>query len=218
MPKPVSTFECGDHICALYSTKTELAAIAAHFLIEGARRGERCWYVAAGNEGGAVRSALRKGGVNVNAAIRRGALNVFGDSDTYAVRGGFNPERTVQVFSDAIEQALHDGYTGFRAAADMSWALTLKNGLQTVIAYEALLRTLFATCKVTGLCLYDRKRMPLQVLNGALVTHHFAAVGSDFQRNPFYAPDVVTLPNEDESAVVSKLQTFQRPTIQLRRP
>ncbi len=47
------------------------------------------------------------------------------------------------VFSDAIEEALSEGFTGFRAAANMSWALDLEGGTERLITYEALLRSLF---------------------------------------------------------------------------
>src|SRR5262245_36640868 len=99
-------FECGDHICALYSSEQELAKLAANFLAEGLRRGERCWYVEAAAEGEAIAAALRKRGVNVEGASRRGALNIIGDRNAYVVDGTFDPERTMDVFNDAIEQAL----------------------------------------------------------------------------------------------------------------
>lgn len=60
----------------------------------------------------------------------------------------------MRAFSEAIEQALNESFK-------------VSNSL---IAYEALLRMLFSTSPATGLCLYDRRRMPLQVVNGALLT------------------------------------------------
>jgi hypothetical protein len=44
------------------------------------------------------------------------------------VHGEFNPEATVATFNDAIEAALKDGFNGFRAVANMSWALGVRNG------------------------------------------------------------------------------------------
>lgn len=210
--KATSAFQPGDHVCAVYSSSDELARIVASFLAEGLTRGERCWYVAADTEGPNVREALRQRRMNVDADIARGALNIIDGSDSYVVRGDFDPERTVEVFNNAIEQALMDGFTGFRAAADMSWALGLKNGAQRVFAYEALLRSLFATCRVTGLCLYDQKRMPLTVLNGALVTHPIVGIDGAFQNNPFYESSVTALPDADHRTVLYKLQSLERPS------
>jgi len=217
MGKPVSGFQPGDHVCAVYSTSDDLAITVADFLTEGLTRGERCWYVAADGESHDVRRELRGRHMNVEAETRRRALNIVSGAEAYVVRGDFDPERTVEVFNDAIEQALTDGFTGFRAAADMSWALELENGPQRLIAYEALLRSLFASCRVTGLCLYDQKRMPLKVLNGALVTHPIASIGGEFQENPFYEPAVTALPDTDDPIVLAKLQSLVRPRSASRR-
>jgi hypothetical protein len=208
MVKPRAAFERGDHVCAVYASVEELADVVAKFLAEGLSRHERCWYVAAADEGPAVRNALSACGVNVDVEVTRGALAIIEGSGAYVVRGDFDPEHTIAAFSDAIEQALTDGFSGFRAAADMSWALTLQNVADRVVAYEALLRTLFATCRVTGLCLYHRERMPFEILNGALVTHPLVGLDGHFQRNPFYEPEVTAMPHAEAPAVIAKLQSL----------
>ena len=176
----------GDHVCSLYDTNEQLAATVASFLAEGLARGERCWYVPSDGEVIAVRAALERRGVDVRAESRRSALNLLDAQGSYTAHGGFDPEQTMRVFSEAIESALNDGFKGLRAAADMSWALTIDNGAELVIEYEALLRSLFSTSKATGLCLYDRRRMPLQVVNGALLTHPVIEVAGAFGRNELY--------------------------------
>jgi hypothetical protein len=57
---------------------------------------------------------LRKLGINVTADTRRGALQLISGDAAYVVHGAFNPEGTLQIFNDAIEQAYTDGFTGFR--------------------------------------------------------------------------------------------------------
>ena len=155
-----------EYVCGLYSTAAELAREVADFLAEGLRRRERCWYVGVGNEMDAVRGALQKVGIDAPAYVERGALKLISGGDAYVVHGSFNPEATIQIFNDAIDQADTDGCTGFRAAAEMSWALDCDDGAHQVVVYEALLKSLFANCRAIGLCLYDRGRMPLAVING----------------------------------------------------
>jgi two-component system, chemotaxis family, sensor kinase Cph1 len=210
------TFQPGDHICAVYSGTAELARIGADFLVQGLKNKERCWYVAAGTEGAAIIRALRRRRIDVNHEIRRGALDILDGSAAYVVHGEFNPERTVATFSDAIEAALKDGFNGFRAVAEMSWALAVKNGAQRVIAYEALLRSLFATSRAAGLCLYDRTRMPLNVLNGALVTHPIAGVNGRFKANPYYSANATELPASGAD-VPAKLRALSRPATRSRK-
>jgi hypothetical protein len=197
--------EPGDHVCAFYASDDELADAAADFIADGLRRRERCWYVPTGTEGSLVRAALRRRDVDVTAESRSGALEIVQTADAYVVHGNFNPEATMNVFSDAIENALRDGFTGFRAAAEMSWALQVKGAAELVIAYEALLRSLFSTSRATGLCLYNRHLMPLEIVSGAMATHPVTRVGGGYHRNPFYADPADTLPQASDPAVEAKL-------------
>jgi hypothetical protein len=201
----------GDHICAIYSSDDELAQIAAEFLAEGIRKSERCWYLPASDDPAAVRAALSVRHVDTTRAEARGALSIPSSNAAYRVRGDFDPEETMAVFSDAIEQAFADGFSGFRAAANMSWALDLTDGPERLITYEALLRSLFASARATGLCLYDRHRMPLAVIDGALSTHPVIRVHDSYSQNAFYDANVQSLRPADSIEVISKLEQLNRP-------
>jgi hypothetical protein len=157
-----------------------------------------------------LREKLLKLGIDVTAETKRKALQLISGDAAYIVHGTFNPEATIQVFNDAIEQAYTDGFTGFRAAAEMSWALDCADGSHQVIVYEALLKSLFASCRAIGFCLYDRKRMPLEVLNGALLTHPIAGAHGHYSANQFYDP-ATTRPARIETAdVLGKLARLDR--------
>ena len=203
-------FKQGDHVCGIYSTTEELAREVASFLAEGLRNQERCWYVGAGVEMTAVRDALRTFGVDVPAKGKREALQLISGAGAYIVHGAFDPVATIQIFNDAIEQAYTDGFTGFRAAAEMSWALDCADGAHQVIVYEALLKSLFASCRATGLCLYDRERMPLEVIDGALSTHPVAGSHGHYRGNPFYDPATAGPTGVDRAAVLEKLAQLDR--------
>jgi MEDS: MEthanogen/methylotroph, DcmR Sensory domain len=101
----------------------------------------------------AVRRALRSQAIDIAEKSRRGALTIVSSDTAYGVHGDFVPEHTMRMFSDAIEQALADGFTGFGAAEEMSWILSCNDGGETLITYKALLRSLFQTSRLIGLCL-----------------------------------------------------------------
>jgi hypothetical protein len=203
-------FKRGDHICAIYSTTDELTREVARFLAEGLRNRERSWYVGSGDEMVSLREKLRNLGIDVAAETRRKALQLISGDAAYIVHGTFNPEATIQIFNDAIEQAYTDGFTGFRAAAEMSWALDCADGSHQVIVYEALLKSLFASCRAIGFCLYDRKRMPLEVLNGALLTHPIAGAHGHYSANEFYDPATTGPPSIEPADVLGKLARLDR--------
>jgi len=176
----------GDHVCSLYSTRAELADEVADFVAEGLQRGEQCWYVASGDETESICAALRLRDVDVAAQTQRRALSLLSAEDAYIVRGTFDPEVTVRAFDKAIDQAYKEGFAGFRAAAEMSWALNREDTIYLLIEYEALLRSLFASCRAIGLCLYDANRMPLAAINGALATHPIGRSGGEYGRSGLY--------------------------------
>ena len=198
----------GDHVCALYGSDVELADIVGDFLAEGLRKSERCWYLPASDRPDAVRAALQARDVDTTRAADRGALSILSSNAAYSVRGDFDPEETLSVFNNAIEQALADGFHGFRAAANMSWALDLNEGPERLITYEALLRSLFSSTRATGLCLYDRTRMPLNVIDGALATHPIVRVHDVYTGNAFYDAGVHTLRAADSLVVTARLDSL----------
>ncbi len=204
-------FKRGDHICSIYSTRAELVQTVAGFLADGLRQRERCWYVASADESDGIAAALRRRGIDVSAETTRGALKLISADRAYIVHGGFDPEATIQIFNDAIEQAYVDGFSGFRAAAEMSWALNHEDGCYQVIVYEALLKSLFKNCRAVGLCLYDRQRMPLAVINGALATHPIGGSNGRFAENPFYDPTTDCLTPANDGDVLHKLAQLDRP-------
>jgi hypothetical protein len=205
-------FKRGDHVCAIYSTTEELTREVGRFLAEGLRNRERSWYVGSGDEMDSLRDALRKLGIDVAAETQRKALQLISGDAAYIVHGTFNPEATLQIFNDAIEQAYTDGFSGFRAAAEMSWALDCTDGPHQVIVYEALLKSLFANCRAIGFCLYDRTRMPLEVLNGALLTHPIAGAHGHYSANQFYDPATTRPTSIDPADVLGKLARLDRST------
>jgi chemotaxis family two-component system sensor kinase Cph1 len=193
-------FKRGDHACAVYSTPAELTRTVAAFLTDGLQASERCWYVGAGHELASVRAALIAAGIDPEAATRRGALQLLSGEAAYVVRGAFDP----------IEQAYIDGFAGFRAAAEMSWALDCADGGHQVIVYEALLKSLFDNCRAIGLCLYDREKMPLGILQGALATHPVAGSHGSLGVNPFYDPAGVGSTPVRDADVLAKLAHLDR--------
>jgi hypothetical protein len=203
-------FQRGDHVCSLYSTTEELAHSAAEFLAEGLSKQERCWYVGVGEEMPLVQRELQRLGVDVRSELGRNALQLTAGSAAYIIHGSFSAEATLAVFNDAIEHAHREGFTGLRAAAEMSWILDCENGPSEAIVYEALLKSLFANCRSTGLCFYHRERMPLDVINGALETHPLAGVSGRYGLNPFYDPQTKQLSAIEGARVRTRLSQLER--------
>jgi hypothetical protein len=203
-------FELGDHACAVYSSKAQLVRLVSRFLAEGLTRHEHCWYIGPRLDVRAIRRGLQRRGLNPDREVHIGALRFLLPSDVYVMGDEFDPGRTDRAFGEAITQAQLDGFRGLRVAAEVSWALSIDRGAEGLVAYEAHAHAGFAAAPVTGLCLYHRRRFPLHVLNGALLTHPLTTASRGLAgANPFYDPEATTLSSADDRDVAAKLRSLK---------
>jgi len=202
----------------IYSSRMQLARVVSRFLTEGLERREHCWYVGATADNRPLWSALRRRGLDPDHLIRVGALKFLLPADVYLVGGEFQAARADRVFGDAITQARIEGFRGLRVAVDVSWVSAIEDGAERLIAYEAHAQTGFASAPVTGLCLYHRRRLPLHLLHGALLTHPLTtAARGAAAANPFYEGETTSLPPASDRDVIEKLHVLTRLTRRSRR-
>lgn len=184
-------FRRGEHICSIHDTEEEQLATAAAYLADGIWQGQRCLYIAA-DRGALQRFRTALGAHRLDAAIlsERGALIELTHDDAYLAGGEFSVGRLVTLLTDSIEQATADGFAGWRGCGDMSWLLAAAPGSERVAEYEALLQRFFADRRASGMCQYDRERLPLPLIDMALATHSTAVIGGRQRFNPFFQGDV----------------------------
>lgn len=184
-------FEQGQHICTIYDTRAEQLAVAAGYMSDGLVRNERCLYVA--DSLGAldqIRRELGRHGVDAAAEEFRGALLLLTSDSAHLEGGSFDAERMLSMLNQAVEAALDAGFNGLRTCGDMSWLLRGAEGSDQVFEYEALLNQFFPTVRATGMCQYDRSRLPAHIVQGALASHTWRVAGRRNRPNPSYQPSL----------------------------
>lgn len=199
------------HICGLFETEDEHLAIAADYMAEGLRRGERCLYAAASPAAlTRFRTALDARDVDSATAFRRGALVLTTNAEVHLAGGRFDSERMLRLLNHAVEAALNDGFPGLRTCGDMSWLLAEPEGSEQVVEYEAFLNQFFRGVRAEGMCLFDRARLPAALIDHALATHPSVCFLGRLVANPFFEPSAsgARIPQADR--VGSKLSELQR--------
>lgn len=182
----IETLDQGDHICLYYDTDAERSAVIAEYLKIGLRRNERCLCVADGQALPQIASALEDAGLRVERERARTRLLLQQPGHAHLRGGRFDAEEMLKLLDDAVEQALDDGFTGLRAAGDMSWILQGAFGTERVFEYEAMMNQFYPSARAVGLCLYDRRLFDTSVLERALHTHPLVgANGKVFQNSRF---------------------------------
>src|SRR5690349_9977749 len=86
----VNHFRQGEHICAIYTTSDEQRATAVSYLADGIRRNERTLYVSDTPESlHEFNDGLRSAGIDVDTALRSGALVEQTHAEAHLVGGRF---------------------------------------------------------------------------------------------------------------------------------
>jgi hypothetical protein len=157
------------HACWTYDDDAELIRAAAAFLADGVRLGQRLIYVASGPF---ERLHAQVGEMaRVNRLVGEGTLEILSLDATYAAGTGTDPEALLAIFSTATEQALADGFTGLRVAGEATTLVADPRNWAAHARWEAVADRYMASKRYSGLCCYDSRVLPAQILHDLCAVH-----------------------------------------------
>ncbi|BCY10702.1 MEDS domain-containing protein [Actinoplanes sp. L3-i22] len=165
-----------DHVGWVFEQPADFRANAGQFLADGLAARERILYV------GGAGTATPLGLDGLAAAIAGGQAEVTSIGQMYSAGEPIEPERQVDRFFEAADQALADGWTGLRIAADVTSLVRTDRQRAAWIRYEHLADAFIARRPVAGLCGFDRTVLDRTALAEATCPH--AALtpgGSEFR-------------------------------------
>ncbi|SFP70170.1 Anti-sigma regulatory factor (Ser/Thr protein kinase) [Geodermatophilus dictyosporus] len=166
------------HTAAAVHTTDELVAVAAAAVEEGLRRGDLPVLALTPEVAEAVRRTIGASAGQVQ------------DDQRICLRGVRAPDALV-VTRRLLERARAGGSGRLRIVAEPQWG-TDPLRWREVRRYESVSNALMARAPVTALCLYDRERLPAQLVAAARQTHPELLMGgirvtsSDYHRPELY--------------------------------
>jgi len=149
-----------DHIGWAFAGPAEFTALARPFLAEGAALGEKLMYVAPDPDPAAVADLASPD-----------ALQVVSIAEVYGSSGMVDALSQRATFSGALAQALGEGYTGIRVAADNTPLVTDDERLAAWIEWEIVADRFMSENLVTGLCAFDREKVDVDRLRHLASLH-----------------------------------------------
>ena len=161
-------FEClrlrpHDHVGWVFSGQAEFDALAGPFLAEGADRGERLIYVAA-DPGPAAEARLR-------CALGPDAVQVASIAEVYGASGIVDAAAQRATFAAALAEAVAEGYTGIRVAADNTPMVTDDQRMAAWVRWEIIADRFMSENPVTGLCAFDGNKVDVNRLRHLATLH-----------------------------------------------
>lgn len=140
----------GDHVVWAVEGDDELAVALGEFLVEGAVRGERMFYVCEPRDAGAV-----DGIADLALWLAAGQLHVQDVGDVYQLAAAGNPWSQVQQFAREVQDAKHRGFFGIRVWADVTGLVEDADLRQGLLDYETAVGSLFRRSSATAVCAVD---------------------------------------------------------------
>ncbi len=202
-----------NHLCLIYETQGEQFAAALTFLQIGLERGERCLYIVDENTANAVLEAMRARGMDVDSALRVGALIITSKQETYLKPGHFDPDEMIRFLTEATDEAKAAGFDALRVTAEMTWQLgdgslagsSSVLGGERLMEYEAKLNYFFHDHDASAICQYNRNRFAPEIIRDVIRTHPIVICGGWVCQNPYYVPPEEFLKHGQDALEVERL-------------
>lgn len=173
-------FKRGDHICIFYRDEASLAHSLVHYLADGLRRGERCFCAQKPHMILLLLRGLEKLGFDTAREAQRGALELHTEDEVYFTNGRFEPQFMMNMLEQSIHDAVARGFSGFRTAGELSWALDTHRHQSSatmcdqILGYEEMVARSYPGKPAIGVCQYPAHRFPPEFLRQVLDSHRTA--------------------------------------------
>ncbi|HET7530979.1 MAG TPA: MEDS domain-containing protein [Mycobacteriales bacterium] len=146
-----------DHACCSYATDEDRGRLAAAWVAEASPLHQRALYVADATPVELVAELASL--PDATAALEAGALVVASSSTLYDLSAPIDPPTQLAAYAAAVEQALADGYSGLRVAADITPLVHDPARRTSHLAWEQYADRYIAEHALAPLCLYDVRRV-----------------------------------------------------------
>ena len=143
-----------DHVIFFYTGREEKYYVLFTYLKIGLEKGEAVAYVTSQQTPEQLRRAMQEYGIDVTRYEASGALKVIDYKGWYIIGGGFDPEKTMELWKKLVDESKRKGFKGLRVTGEMSCFFDYEL-VEELIDYEnSLHRTL--AIPMMAICAYDR--------------------------------------------------------------
>lgn len=182
-----STLTGSRHVCAFFRDKEEMFRVLLPFIVEGLEKREKAIHIVSANNIDLHLGHLASGGVDVDAVLANGQLQIVEWNQSYLRDREFEEGAALRVIGQLLTDAHEQGYPRTRLMGDMDWVLENRLGTEKWASFEAQLNDLMIRHpEDVVICAYDLSRFGGSAVLDVMRTHPAAIVGGDLQHNPFY--------------------------------
>src|SRR5688572_15620565 len=134
-----SVLDRSRHVCAFFATKEEEYRVLMPFIKEGFDHGDKAFHIVDSRHRSAHLDKLRGEGIDVDAALVDGRLDVRRWEEAYLRGGRFDQNAMLELLQEVLESGKRQGFPLTRLVANMEWALEDRPGVEDIVEYETRL-------------------------------------------------------------------------------
>ena len=184
---PSLSLRPGDHLCGFYYGDEERDAMLLPVLRDGLIAGDKCLAVLDSTSPEEVIAQVTQG-MDAEAVLASGRLELHTSETTYLRAGEFEPEEMIAFWEDLAAAGAADGGGFSRVAGEMSWLERTTTARENVLRYESWADGFALRFDHAILCLYDVRRLGSGILVDLMRTHPKLLLGGLVLENPHHVP------------------------------
>jgi anti-anti-sigma factor len=169
--RALAGFVAGDHACCTYGNDESHDEIVTRVARDSFERNERLLFLTHRCEPERIMRRVAAAGVDAEAWRAAGRLQIDTADGLYS-SGRFNAALQISAFESEKRRARTDGYNGLAVTAEMSWMVESPLDWDAILDYERRVTRIFDS-GLRGLCMYDRRAFPGELMADALSAHDF---------------------------------------------
>jgi anti-anti-sigma regulatory factor len=157
------------HACWGFKGQSSFHRAALDFLADGQRMGQRLLYFS--NERREDQRAVLAPLGDVDRLVERGELRLVHVGEIYDLSHPIDPKVQLAGYAAQTDQALCDGYTGLRVAAEASALVADPARREAHVRWESIADSYMAEHPLAALCAYDENTVPDELLADLRCVH-----------------------------------------------
>jgi len=178
------------HMCAFFNSADEEYRVTLPFMREGLMRGERILNILRDRDRPEHGRRMRGGGIDVEASLLSGQMEIQRAHDVYLPDGKFDKEGMLAFVRRTLDDSAASPYPAMRVVAHCECVLQDRRSAADFLEYEARLNHLLPQYPDQAICVFDSQQVGAEVALDIFRTHPVVILGGMVRENPFYeAPD-----------------------------
>lgn len=186
VPVPLAGGELRDdrHVCAMFEGTGEAYEALLPFILEGLQGDDRALHIVDPARKAAHLAWLAKAGIDVDAGLDSGQLEILGWDEVYVKHGRFDRSSVRAFVVGALADGRARGFRRTRYIGETGWALQNFQGVEDLLHYESEVGHDLRGLPDPVICLYDLDRHSAGAIAQLLAAHPIAIVDGDLQASP----------------------------------